>query len=190
MLEQLEEVPSHGLPSRSSTCQSPRWWRNTLRQPRLLRGTGFNSALRSRVSAWSASRSAEFSRLWMCQQGKWRRCPSIRETRVSQSSFGRSFFGMYTDRDSPSMSWKGCCCSYKRTQFPAWSGGTRKAVTGSQSSETKDVFPVSERSFLERRLFSPDLSEAEVAPRVLLRRCLRIPTFMVSGKSSKLQCDR
>ena len=39
------------------------------------------------------------------------------ETRVSQSSFGRSFFGMYTDRHTPSTSWKGSGCSLERSQL-------------------------------------------------------------------------
>ena len=39
----LQTESSHGLPSRSSTCQFSRWWRNTLRQPRFPRGTRFNS---------------------------------------------------------------------------------------------------------------------------------------------------
>ena len=49
------------------------------------RGTGFNGASRSRVSAGNASRSVELNRL----PGKWRRCPSIRQTRVR--SFGSIF---------------------------------------------------------------------------------------------------
>ena len=35
-----------------------------------------------------ASRSVELNRLSMCQPGKWRRCPSVWETRLSHSSFG------------------------------------------------------------------------------------------------------
>ena len=80
------KCPTCGLPSRSSTCQFPRWWRN------FPRGTGFNSRSRSRVSARSASRSVELNRLSMCQPGKLR-CPSVWETRASHSSFGEAFSG-------------------------------------------------------------------------------------------------
>ena len=38
----------------------------------------------------SASRSVDLNRLSMCQPGKWPKCPSVLETRLSQSLFGRS----------------------------------------------------------------------------------------------------
>ena len=110
MLEQLEEVPNMWTAEQIVDLPVPKVVeelssRNTVQQPFQEQSVG-----QERISECGVEQVVPVP----ARQIEVSQC--LGDTGESLV-FRRSFFWMYTGMDSPSMSWKGRCCSFRRTQF-------------------------------------------------------------------------